>query len=87
MDIAQAVSGYIAKMVSVGDSTSGTQGAKMKALLLDRDTVGLLQITMSFSIAHVLKVAIVSTATTQSTLLNHEIYLTEYGVSPFTHLN
>jgi hypothetical protein len=42
MDIAQAVSGYITKMVSVGDSTSGTQGAKMKVLLLDRDTVGLL---------------------------------------------
>jgi hypothetical protein len=40
MDIAQAVSGYITKMMSVGDSTSGTQDAKMKVLLLDRDTVG-----------------------------------------------
>ena len=39
MDIAQAVSGYITKMVSVGDSTTGTQGAKMKILLLDRETV------------------------------------------------
>jgi tRNA uridine 5-carboxymethylaminomethyl modification enzyme len=87
MDIAQAVSGYIAKMVSVGDSTSGTQGAKMKALLLDRDTVGLCHFPNPFPQAYVLKVAIVSTATTQSTLLNHEIYLTEYATSLLTHLN
>jgi vacuolar protein sorting-associated protein 45 len=38
MDISQAISGYITKMMSVGDPTS--QGAnKMKVLLLDRDTV------------------------------------------------
>jgi vacuolar protein sorting-associated protein 45 len=39
MDVSQAVTGYLTKMISVGDSTSGTQGAKMKILLLDRDTV------------------------------------------------
>jgi vacuolar protein sorting-associated protein 45 len=41
MDISQAAAGYITKMVSVGDSSSGTQGARMKILLLDRDTVGI----------------------------------------------
>jgi hypothetical protein len=30
--------------------------------------------------AHTVKVAIVSTATTQSALLNHEIFLTEYAL-------
>ncbi|KAK2628616.1 hypothetical protein QTJ16_001719 [Diplocarpon rosae] len=58
MDVVQAVSGYISKMVSAGDSTSGTPSAKMKILLLDSDTV-----------------SIVSTAITQSALLNHEVYL------------
>ncbi|KAE9374471.1 Sec1-like protein [Stipitochalara longipes BDJ] len=58
MDVVQAVSGYISKMVSAGDSASGTPSAKMKILLLDRDTV-----------------SIVSTAITQSALLNHEVYL------------
>ncbi|KAF2446419.1 vacuolar protein sorting-associated protein 45 [Karstenula rhodostoma CBS 690.94] len=61
MDIVQAVSGYITKMVSAGDSAAaGTSAAKMKILLLDNDTV-----------------SIVSTATTQSALLNHEVYLTD----------
>ncbi|KAI1282297.1 GIDA-domain-containing protein [Xylaria sp. FL0933] len=60
MDIVQAVSGYISKMVSAGDSTYGGSSAKMKILLLDRDTV-----------------PIVSTAVTQSSLLNHEVYLTD----------
>lgn len=42
MDIVQAVSGYITKMVSVGDSAAtGTTAAKMKILLLDNETVGL----------------------------------------------
>ena len=42
MDIVQAVSGYITKMVSVGDSAAtGTSANKMKILLLDNDTVGL----------------------------------------------
>ena len=61
MDVVQAVSGYISKMVSAGDSLSaGATSAKMKILLLDRDTV-----------------PIVSTAITQSALLNHEVYLTD----------
>ncbi|KAF2024432.1 vacuolar protein sorting-associated protein 45 [Setomelanomma holmii] len=61
MDIVQAVSGYITKMVSVGDSAAtGTTAAKMKILLLDNETV-----------------SIVSTATTQSALLTHEVYLTD----------
>ncbi|CAL3965958.1 hypothetical protein PZA11_002769 [Diplocarpon coronariae] len=58
MDVVQAVSGYISKMVSAGDSASGTPSAKMKILLLDSETV-----------------SIVSTAITQSALLNHEVYL------------
>ena len=58
MDVVQAVSGYISKMVSAGDGTSGAPSAKMKILLLDRETV-----------------PIVSTAITQSSLLNHEVYL------------
>ncbi|RDW70194.1 putative vacuolar protein sorting protein VpsB [Coleophoma crateriformis] len=58
MDVVQAVSGYISKMVSTGDSASGTPAAKMKILLLDSETV-----------------SIVSTAITQSALLNHEVYL------------
>ncbi|KAH8909589.1 GIDA-domain-containing protein [Coniochaeta sp. PMI_546] len=58
MDVIQAVGGYISKIVSAGDSTSGTPSAKMKILLLDRETV-----------------PIVSTAITQSALLNHEVYL------------
>ncbi|KAF1809274.1 Sec1-like protein [Eremomyces bilateralis CBS 781.70] len=59
MDIVQAVSGYISKMMSSTDS-SGSGSAKMKILLLDSETVGIL-----------------STATTQSALLNHEVYLTD----------
>lgn len=74
MDLFQAVSGYIAKMVTAGDSSTASGGAgpsslglssglpslsaKMKILLLDRETV-----------------PIVSTAATQSALLNHEVYL------------
>ncbi|KAI0395367.1 Sec1-like protein [Xylariaceae sp. FL0594] len=61
MEVVQAVSGYISKMVSAGDSaTTGGPSAKMKILLLDRDTV-----------------PIVSTAVTQSALLSHEVYLTD----------
>ncbi|KAM0448099.1 hypothetical protein ACHAQK_000078 [Fusarium lateritium] len=54
MDVAQAVSGYINKVVA----TSDTSNSKMKILLLDKETV-----------------SIVSTAVTQSALLNHEVYL------------
>ncbi|KAL8361895.1 hypothetical protein RB601_007614 [Gaeumannomyces tritici] len=60
MDVVQAVSGYISKMISTGDNPTGSQSAKMKMLLLDKDTVPIL-----------------STAVTQSTLLNHEVYLTD----------
>ena len=41
MDIVQAVSGYITKIVSAGDISAGTSAAKMKILLLDDETVGL----------------------------------------------
>ncbi|CAK7213712.1 vacuolar protein sorting-associated protein 45 [Sporothrix curviconia] len=66
MDVVQAVSGYVGKMVTAGDApgagtsaaASAAISAKMKILLLDRETV-----------------PIVSTATTQSSLLNHEVYL------------
>ncbi|KAI2630609.1 Sec1-like protein [Hypoxylon sp. NC1633] len=60
MDVVQAVSGYISKMVSAGDSASGTPSSKMKILLLDKETV-----------------PIVSTAINQSSLLSHEVYLTD----------
>lgn len=42
MDIFQSVQGYINKMVSHGDTTSGGP-AKMKILLLDNDTVCMLR--------------------------------------------
>ncbi|KAI9660298.1 MAG: vacuolar protein sorting-associated protein 45 [Trizodia sp. TS-e1964] len=58
MDVVSAVSGYVSKMVSVGDGAPGSSAAKMKILLLDSETV-----------------SIVSTAITQSALLNHEVYL------------
>ncbi|KFY27736.1 hypothetical protein V491_00759 [Pseudogymnoascus sp. VKM F-3775] len=41
MDVVQAVSGYISKIVSAGDSASGTPSAKMKILLLDSETVNI----------------------------------------------
>lgn len=41
MDVTQAVSGYISKMMSHGDGAVGTTQAKMKILLLDRETVRL----------------------------------------------
>lgn len=58
MDVVQAVGNYVSRIISPGDSSSASQSAKMKVLLLDRETV-----------------PIVSTAVTQSTLLNHEVYL------------
>ena len=39
MDVVQAVSGYVTKMITVGDSPTGTTNAKMKILLLDSETV------------------------------------------------
>jgi hypothetical protein len=61
MDLVQASTGYVTKMVSAGDSASGASGApstKMKILLLDRETL-----------------PFISAAVTQSSLLNHEVYL------------
>ena len=40
MDVVSALSGYITKMVSAGESSTGTSAAKMKILLLDSETVG-----------------------------------------------
>ncbi|KAM7222471.1 Sec1-like protein [Rhypophila decipiens] len=60
MDIVQTASNYVSKMVTVGEGSSGAPSAKMKILLLDRETV-----------------PFVSTAVTQSALLNHEVYLTD----------
>lgn len=41
MDVVSAISGYVSKMVSAGDSsTTGSSTAKMKILLLDSETVG-----------------------------------------------
>lgn len=57
MDIYSSVSNYVTKMVSAKDEGAN---AKMKLLLLDRDTI-----------------PIVSSATTQSALLNHSVYLTD----------
>jgi vacuolar protein sorting-associated protein 45 len=80
MDIVQAVSGYITKIVSAGDSAAtGTTAAKMKILLLDNETVGLSPPSKpSRARAEPYQISILSTATTQSALLNHEVYLTEY---------
>jgi hypothetical protein len=41
MDVVAAVSGYISKMVTAGESASGSSSTKMKILLLDSETVGL----------------------------------------------
>ncbi|CAF9942796.1 MAG: vacuolar protein sorting-associated protein 45 [Alectoria fallacina] len=60
MDVVSAVSGYISKMVSAGDTALASSSAKMKILLLDSETV-----------------SIVSTAITQSALLNHQVYLVD----------
>ncbi|CRG88776.1 Vacuolar protein sorting-associated protein 45 [Talaromyces islandicus] len=60
MDVVAAVSGYLSRMVTVGDAASGSASAKMKILLVDSETV-----------------SIVSTAITQSALLNHEVYLVD----------
>jgi len=54
MDIVQAVSGYVSKMVSTGDNPTGGTSAKMKILLLDRDTVPIVStaITQSTLLSH-----------------------------------
>lgn len=41
MDVVAAVSGYLSRMVTVGDAASaGSASAKMKILLVDSETVG-----------------------------------------------
>ncbi|KAI5305929.1 hypothetical protein KEM56_002848 [Ascosphaera pollenicola] len=58
MDTVAAVSGYVSKMVSAGDSSTSGAAPKMKILLLDSETIH-----------------IVSSAMTQSALLNYEVFL------------
>lgn len=77
MDIVQSVSGYITKMVSAGDAGATGAAAKMKILLLDRDTVCDRSSPLSNARAHRIQVPIVSAATSQSALLNHSVYLTD----------
>lgn len=78
MDVSQAVAGYISKMVSQGDSAAGTTNAKMKILLLDSETVSVAAPARSPTLTLTpRKVSIMSTATTQSALLNHDVYLTD----------
>lgn len=83
MDVFQTVSSYITKMVSAGDGQAGSNAAKMKILLLDTETVSWTPLTLMPGLT-IQQVAIVSSATTQSALLNHEVYLTEY-VPPSGH--
>ncbi len=59
MDVVAAVSGYISKMISAGPSTSASAPSSKMKILLLDSET----------------VNIASTATTQSALLNHEIYL------------
>lgn len=65
MDVVQATAGYVTKMVSAGESTTGAPSAKMKILLLDRETL-----------------PFISAAVTQSSLLNHEVYLMDRLENP-----
>jgi vacuolar protein sorting-associated protein 45 len=49
MDVVQAVSGYVSRMISAGDSAGGTPSAKMKILLLDKDTVPIISTAVTQS--------------------------------------
>jgi vacuolar protein sorting-associated protein 45 len=62
MDVVKAAQSYISKIVN------GTTG--IKVLLLDSHTVLLFRKKLT-------QTPIISVATTQSTLLNHEVYLIE----------
>lgn len=42
MDVVSVISGYISKMVSAGESSTGSSSSKMKILLLDSETVRVL---------------------------------------------
>lgn len=77
MDVFQAVSGYITKMVSAGDGPAGSSAAKMKIMLMDNETVSCFAASSIPPFPTRLQVSVVSSATTQSALLNHEVYLTE----------
>ncbi|GAB7343777.1 hypothetical protein MBLNU457_1751t1 [Dothideomycetes sp. NU457] len=61
MDVSQTVSGYITKMVSAGDGQAAGSNAAKMKILLLDNET----------------VSILSSATTQSALLNHEVYLTD----------
>ncbi|MCJ1256834.1 vacuolar protein sorting-associated protein 45 [Lignoscripta atroalba] len=54
MDVVSAVSGYVSKMASAGDTSSGSSSAKMKILLLDGETVSIVStaITQSALLSH-----------------------------------
>ena len=43
MDVVSVISGYISKMVSAGESSTGSSSSKMKILLLDSETVRVLE--------------------------------------------
>ncbi|KAK3906348.1 Sec1-like protein [Staphylotrichum tortipilum] len=49
MDVVQATAGYVTKMVSAGDSATGAPSAKMKILLLDRETLPFISAAVSQS--------------------------------------
>ncbi|KAI9677613.1 MAG: vacuolar protein sorting-associated protein 45 [Caeruleum heppii] len=54
MDVVQATSGYVSKMVSASDTTTGSSSGKMKILLLDSETVSIVStaITQSALLSH-----------------------------------
>ena len=49
MDIAAAVSGYLTKIVTHGDTTTGSSPSKMKILLLDNDSMTIVSTAMTQS--------------------------------------
>lgn len=49
MDVVQASTGYVTKMVSAGESTTGAPSAKMKILLLDRETLPFISMAVTQS--------------------------------------
>lgn len=69
MDVVKAVETYIAKLISVPPS--------MKVLLLDGHTVRNRSSTKGAGHRPYFQTPIVSLASTQSTLLSHQVYLTD----------
>ncbi|KAH6636613.1 Sec1-like protein [Chaetomium tenue] len=49
MDVVQASTGYVTKMVSAGESATGAPSAKMKILLLDRETLPFISMAVTQS--------------------------------------